>query len=165
MLQFSGWSCPWPNFSLVFLLHGSYMRVFTVFFFTWFQLAYLTNYSQVSFQGSESKHILLCGNNLWEWLTVDLENAAYLWKNSAYAMPTETRLIQERPFPENSPSYPSEALSVALQTRWLGKRGVGFFWPLGFSPATNRLQVFMFLLLRRRIGEITASVHKQDTRK
>ena len=47
-------------------------------------------------------------------------------------MPTETRLIQDRPFPENSPSYPSEALCVALQTRWLGKRGVGFFGPWDF---------------------------------
>ena len=43
--------------------------------------------------------------------------------------------------------------------------GSRLFWPLGFFPATNRLQVFMFLLLRRRMGEITASLQKQDTRK
>ena len=45
------------------------------------------------------------------------------------------------------------------------QEGSRLFWPLGFFPATNRLQVFMFLLLRRRMGEITASVQKQDTRK
>ena len=50
---------------------------------------------------------------------VDLEKVAYLRKNSAYAVPTETSLIQDRPFPENSSSYPSEAVCVALQTRWL----------------------------------------------
>ena len=69
-------------------------------------------------------------------------------------------LIQDRPFPENSSSYPSEALCVAPQTRWLQVfiygdiccrlEGSRLFWPLGFFPVTNRLQVFMFLLLLRR---------------
>jgi len=126
MLHFSGWSCSYKRGALLAKFQPGVLNPFVLicgcllYFLTWFQLAYLTNYLQVSFQGSESKHILLWGNNLWEWLRVDLENAAYLWKNSAYAMPTETRLIQDRPFPENSSSYPSEALCIALQTRWLG---------------------------------------------
>ena len=98
MLQFSGWSCSYKNGALLAKFQPGVLNPFVLicgcllYFLTWSQLAYLTNYSQVSFQGSESKHILLWGNNLWEWLRVDLENAAYLWKNSGYAMPTETRL-------------------------------------------------------------------------
>lgn len=78
----------------------------------------------------------------------------------AMLCPQKRGLIQDRPFPENSSSYPSEALCVAPQTRWLQvfmygdiycrQGGSRLFWPLGFFPATNRLQVFMFLLLLRR---------------
>ena len=78
----------------------------------------------------------------------------------AMLCPQKRGLIQDRPFPEHSSSYPSEALCVAPQTRWLQvfmygdiycrQGGSRLFWPLGFFPATNRLQVFMFLLLLRR---------------
>ena len=76
MLQFSGWSCSYKNGALLAKFQPGVLNPFVLicgcllYFLTWFQLAYLTNYSQVSFQGSESKHILLWGNNLWEWLTV-----------------------------------------------------------------------------------------------
>ena len=77
----------------------------------------------------------------------------------AMLCPQKRGLIQDRPFPENSSSYPSEALCVAPQTRWLQvfmygdilqARGEQAFLALGFFPATNRLQVVMFLLLLRR---------------
>ena len=83
----------------------------------------------------------------------------------AMLCPQKRGLIQDRPFPEHSSSYPSEALCVAPQTRWLqvfmygdiycrlggsSNPGSRLFWPLGFFPATNRLQFFMFLLLLRR---------------
>ena len=138
----------WPNFSLVFLIHLSlYAGVYCIFLhdLSWRILLIIHKF----LSKEANQNIFSCEETIyrsgWGWI----------WKMLRTSEKILAMLCPQK----------QDCLVCRSTNKMVRHEGSRLFWPLGFFPATNRLQVFMFLLLRRRMGEITASVQKQDTRK